>query len=95
MKKPAKKWNDIINKMSGFCPDSTNTYCPTFIIIRIGGYMVIWIDLFVRIVVQIECKDAGFQSPAHKDIADINARNAEHGAEAEIPILVKKPSRIS
>ena len=80
--------------MSGSYLDSTNTYCPTSIITRIGGFMAIWIDLFVRIAVQIECKDAGFQSPAHKDIGDINARNAEHGVEADIPILLKKPSRI-
>ena len=57
--------------------------------------MVIWLDLFVRIAVLIGYKDAGFHSLAHKDTGDINARNAEHGAEADIPILVKKPSRIS
>ena len=56
--------------------------------------METWIGQFVRIVGLIGYKDAGFQSRAHKDTDDINARNAENGAEAGIRILVKKPGRI-
>ena len=56
--------------------------------------MAIWIDLFARIAVLIGYKDAGFHLLAHKDTGDINARNAEHGAAADIRSLVRKLGRI-